>query len=227
MESPEELSVQEGYAAWAIHYDFDGNPLIPLEGPAVLKRLGPVQGKLVLDLGCGTGRHAIALANLGAKVWALDGSEAMLRQAVAKPGANAISWAKHLFPAPLPFLDQSFDAVVLGLVAEHLQDLSAALGKVARVLRADGRCVLSSLHPDRLLEGQRARFIDPETGLRQPIATVPRSVADYLQAGASAGLTLEVEQSLIVEPSLAAQYPRASRYLGQPLGWVACWTKSA
>ncbi len=225
MENPVELSVEAGYAAWASFYDVDGNPLIPLEGPAVLRMVGLIQGRQVLDLGCGTGRHAIALAKLGAKVWGLDGSSAMLRQAIAKPGSDSVAWAKHLFPAPLPFLDQTFDAVVLGLIAEHLQNLPAALLEVARVLRPAGRCVLSSLHPDRLMEGQRARFIDPETGLRQPITTVPRTVDDYLAAGARAGLNLEADQSLVVEPPLAALYPRAARYLGQPLGWVVCWTK--
>ena len=63
MESAEELTVAEGYAAWAALYDGDGNPLIALEGPAVLAWAGPTAGRRALDLGCGTGRHAIALAD--------------------------------------------------------------------------------------------------------------------------------------------------------------------
>src|SRR4051794_28393841 len=61
-ESAEELSARDGYAAWAACYEEDGNPLMPLEGPAVAKLFGSVQGKRALDLGCGTGRHTLALA---------------------------------------------------------------------------------------------------------------------------------------------------------------------
>src|SRR5581483_11328891 len=60
-ESPEELPVQAGYAAWASCYDDDGNPLIALEEPAVRAWFGPLHGKRALDLGCGTGRHTAAL----------------------------------------------------------------------------------------------------------------------------------------------------------------------
>ena len=61
MESSEELPVREGYAAWSPYYDDDGNPLIALEGPAMQGWFGPVEGRRALDLGCGTGRHTLAL----------------------------------------------------------------------------------------------------------------------------------------------------------------------
>ena len=51
--------------------------------------LGDVRGRRVLDLGCGTGRHAIPLAAAGAVVTAVDFSEQMLAAARRKPGASA------------------------------------------------------------------------------------------------------------------------------------------
>jgi hypothetical protein len=96
---------------------------------------------------------------------------------------------------------------------------------VARVLEPGGRCLLSALHPDRTAQGQRARFIDPGTGLRRPILTYHRTTIDYCAAAASAGLILTGEQTLTVLPLLADRLPRARPYLGQTLGWMACWTK--
>jgi hypothetical protein len=83
----------------------------------------------------------------------------------------------------------------------------------------------SALHPDRTAEGQRARFIDPQTGRRRPIATIHRTVADYLAAARAAGLRLEGEQALVVPPELAERLPRAAPYVGRNLGWVACWCR--
>jgi SAM-dependent methyltransferase len=141
-------------------------------------------------------------------------------------GARArIHWVRHALPRPLPFREATFDLAVLGLVAEHIDDLTRALGEVARVLTPGGRCILSALHPERTAEGQRARFIDPQTGLRRPIATVHRTTDDYLAAADAAGLRLEGQHGLAVTADLADRLPRAARYLGRNLGWVACWSR--
>ena len=68
------LSPRAGYDAWAPIYDGDGNPLIAVEGPAVASLLGDLRGLLALDVGCGTGRHALAMAEAGARVVGLDPS---------------------------------------------------------------------------------------------------------------------------------------------------------
>src|SRR5208337_3834007 len=84
------LPTRAGYDRWAACYDTDGNPLIALEEPQVDRLLGEVRGLAVLDVGCGTGRHAIRLAGAGAIVQALDFSAGMLEQARKKPGAAGI-----------------------------------------------------------------------------------------------------------------------------------------
>lgn len=222
-EAARELSPREGYAAWASCYDDDGNPLIALEGPVVRSMFGPVAGMAALDVGCGTGRHTRSLAEAGAKVVALDPSVEMLAQARRKLAGTEVAWVRHALPDPFPFPDQCFELAVMGLVAEHIADLAAAMRDLARVVRPGGRFVLSALHPARTAEGQRARFIDPETGLRQPIATIHRSVEEYLGHGEAAGWHLIEEQSLLVGDDLAGSHPRAARYVGMPLGWVAAW----
>ena len=54
-------SVRNGYDRWAAVYDHDANPLQALEEPIVRDAIGDPHGLDVLDLGCGTGRHALWL----------------------------------------------------------------------------------------------------------------------------------------------------------------------
>ncbi len=51
------------------------------EIPMLLKQLDRTGGDRVLDLACGTGRHAVALAHAGARVVGIDNSREMIRAA--------------------------------------------------------------------------------------------------------------------------------------------------
>ena len=77
------LPAREGYDRWAEIYDTDGNPLLALEERHIGALIGDVRGRVVVDVGCGTGRHAIRLAAAGARVVALDFSPRMLEVARA------------------------------------------------------------------------------------------------------------------------------------------------
>ncbi len=226
MDDSPDIPVREGYAAWASFYDSDGNPLTALEEPVIRGWFGPIQGRRALDLGSGTGQLTLALLNEGASVAALDDSEEMMHRARAKLRGCPVDWVKHRLPAPLPFADSTFDLVVLGLVAEHVEDLAAVLAEAARVARFDAHCLISALHPDRTAQGQRARFIDPETGLRRHIATIHRPIETYLAIARDAGWSLVEESTLVVPEEMADSLPRARPYVGQALGWVARWRKA-
>ena len=96
----------------------------------------------VLDLGCGSGTLAIAVAATpGAqRVTGIDGDPEILGMARAKPGADAVEWVEGLADA-LPFEDDSFDRVVTSLLLHHLEPpvKRAALAEAHRVLRPGGR----------------------------------------------------------------------------------------
>src|SRR5215208_5489058 len=108
-------TIQSGYDRWASVYDHDGNPLIALETPEVRRLVGQIAGLGVLDLGCGTGRHSLWLAEAGATVTAVDFSEGMLNEARRKPGAEAVRFLQHDLHQRLPFADHTFDLLVSGL----------------------------------------------------------------------------------------------------------------
>jgi|tagenome__1003787_1003787.scaffolds.fasta_scaffold20986928_5 SAM-dependent methyltransferase len=98
----------------------------------------------LLDVGCGTGRFArFAAARLGARVWGVDPSEAMLDAARAATGGERLGWRRAVAER-LPFRARWFDAAHMHLVAHLLDDRPAAFRELARVVAPGGRVVVVS-----------------------------------------------------------------------------------
>lgn len=96
-------------------------------------------GSQVLNVGAGQGSFSLLLEERGFQVTSTDLAEAaleVLRRAVSGPVCRADA-------TELPFEPQSFDSVVLGEVLEHVEDDSAALHEVRRVVRPGGVVALS------------------------------------------------------------------------------------
>jgi SAM-dependent methyltransferase len=103
--------------------------------------LGDVRGKVVLDLGCGTGTDTTRLALRGAQVKAVDISPELLRLAERRLAANFVTPGVELVVGSahdLPFANESVD-IVFGIAILHHLDLVAAAHGVRRVLRPGGR----------------------------------------------------------------------------------------
>ena len=215
--SDELTTVREGYDRWAAVYDHDGNPLQGLEEPVVRAAVGDVNGLEVLDLGCGTGRHALWLAAAGARVTAVDFSEGMLAEAKQKPGAERVRWVAHDLHTPLPFAAGTFDRVVSGLVLEHLHELDGFFANARRVLKGGGRAVVSAMHPAMFLRGTQARFTDPASGELVSPGSVPHSVGAFVMAAVRAGFRLEAVDEYAPDAAFADRYPRAGKYVGWPM----------
>jgi SAM-dependent methyltransferase len=134
-----------GRAAFTRLYD----PVMALtmrEGTFRPRLLAAVSGALphggrVLDVGCGTGTFALALAaaRFDAEVVGVDGDPEALEIARGKREGDRVTWREGLAGA-IPAEDASADAVVLSLVLHHLtrEAKGEALAEARRVLTPGG-----------------------------------------------------------------------------------------
>ena len=217
MLDPLHVPTRDGYDLWASLYDSEDNPLIALEERHFARLLGEVGGLRVLDVGCGTGRHAIPIAAAGAEVLAMDFSEGMLARARTKPGGERVRFLQQDLGARLPEPDQSFDRVLCCLVLDHVADLPRLLAEMARLCRPEGFILISVMHPAMMLLGIQARFTDPQSGRVVWPASVPNRICDYVMAAGSAGCRIEQMEEHAVDEQLAVRSPRAAKYLGWSL----------
>jgi ubiquinone/menaquinone biosynthesis C-methylase UbiE len=220
MENPISMEIvptQAGYDRWAEFYDAEDNPLVLLEEQHIGRLAGGVAGLAVADIGCGTGRHALRWAAAGARVTAVDFSEAMLQRARAKPGAEAVTFLRHDLAEPLPLAGAAFDRVFCCLVLDHIAELDKFFLELRRICRPTGRVIISVMHPAMSLRGVQARFIEAATGRRISPASHAHQMSDYLMAAVRAGLALEHVSEHLADAALAARSPRAGKYLGWPM----------
>jgi ubiquinone/menaquinone biosynthesis C-methylase UbiE len=100
---------------------------------------------VVADVGAGTGFIAAGLAPHVAKVYVLDGSEAMLAQARRNLAAydNVVFEVSEGSALPLP--DQSVDAAFANMYLHHCPDPAAAIREMARILRPGGRLIITDM----------------------------------------------------------------------------------
>ncbi|HEY7172188.1 MAG TPA: class I SAM-dependent methyltransferase [Vicinamibacterales bacterium] len=99
---------------------------------------GSLGDKLVLDAGCGMGRHTRQLAPFVRRIVALDFSRAVdqaARNTAGQPNVDCIQ-ADLLAP---PFADETFDFVYSLGVLHHLEHTERALNGLVRKLRPGGR----------------------------------------------------------------------------------------
>ena len=107
----------------------------------LIRRYVPLEGRRILDVGCGIGTYVRRFRHFSPRVYGLDVSPERLAQAalpnlVAAEGEN------------LPFADGSFDVLVFNEVIEHVRDDRQAIRDALRVLKDGGHIVIYA--PNRL-----------------------------------------------------------------------------
>jgi ubiquinone/menaquinone biosynthesis C-methylase UbiE len=109
----------------------------------------------VLDLGCGDGQIARALAAQGSDVLGVDPTQLHIDVAIERGGGP-----RYLLggATKIPADDETFDAVVACLVFEHIDQMDEAMTEVARVLKPNGQFSFFLNHP--LLQTPGSGWID-------------------------------------------------------------------
>jgi malonyl-CoA O-methyltransferase len=177
-------------------------------GDELIDRLAffKLQPRVVLDLGCGTGRGSAALKSTypDANVIALDFAPGMLREAQHYLGDHLTRFERICADAlRLPFADASADLVYSNLMLQWCDPLHIAFAEVRRVLKPGGLCMFSTFGPDTLMELRDAwaaadggihvnRFMDMHdigdaamhAGLSEPVLDIERIQLTYADARA-------------------------------------------
>lgn len=117
--------------------------------PQMLKFLGDVKGKQILDLGCGEGGYSRELAQRGARVTAVDCSEPAIRYATeqAEKEGLLIEHYQRNSNDLFEIADESFDIVLCSMMLMDCEDFEGTIKEVVRVLKPGGRLFASVLHP--------------------------------------------------------------------------------
>lgn len=136
-------AIADGYAAGVETAPY--NALY--ERPAMLAMLPPVDGRRILDAGCGSGLYCELLLDRGAHVTGVDESARMLEHARQRLAGRGVDLRVADLREPLPFPDGSFDGIVSALVLHYVRDWSAPLAEFRRVLAPDGWLLFSTGHP--------------------------------------------------------------------------------
>lgn len=140
------------------------------------RRLPKKKGQKVLDVGTGLGSTAGFLTNhltKGSKIWTIDPSEEMLKDArkrLAEEGTGPIPIEfVQAKASKLDFKDNFFDTIVSVMVLHHVENLRNVLKELVRVLKKGGRLLLVDYAPEAgkylvfVREHLESDFYDPES----------------------------------------------------------------
>jgi ubiquinone/menaquinone biosynthesis C-methylase UbiE len=170
----------------------------------------PFVPQLIVDVGCGTGRFSLPLADrFRAKVIGIDPSQSMLAVARTKHGNARVEF--RLAPAEsLPLVDGSADLVFMSMVLHHLPDKDAAARECRRILRADGRFCMRTC--TREVDYPQSRFFP---GILSMLEAELPSAAEIIALFEAAGLKSCAHQ--LVTHTLATDWQQFS----DKLAWRA------
>ena len=226
------LPAQKAYRLWAESYDRQpDNLMFELDRDAVSGLLENVdlQGKRVLDIGCGTGRIWPLLQERGAAgIVGCDASSEMLDRLLAKlPQAEV-----HRVLGPeLPFLPNGcFDLAISTLTLAHLEEPVRHFREWSRILLPGGGLLITDLHPKGLVRGAQRSFTHGGKTLKihnhvYPLEEIRNGLSDL-------GFREQAARETVIDDALKETYRRHGllkvfeKFRGTPIHFAMLWLKS-
>lgn len=164
--------------AWAAAIDVDGIRVADYfeactapENRFILRNLGNIRGKRLLDLGCGAGENSVYFAMQGANCVAADYSPGMVEvalQLAARYGVEVEGCTANAMA--LDFPDNTFDIVYASNLLHHIPDPKIALKEMHRVLKPGGKaCFWDPLKHNPVINVYRRMATEVRTDDEMPL----------------------------------------------------------
>lgn len=125
-------------------------------------------GKMILDIGCGSGAYTRKLSKMGFNVVGIDYAEHVIKKAVEKSNGEEIPYIIGALPT-LPLKDGIFDIAIFIGVLQSMEDRSSAIDDIGRVLNDKGIIILMTLNSisirmiyKKIIFNFRQKIIDEE-----------------------------------------------------------------
>ncbi len=143
------------------------------------------EGKRVLDLGCGTGRHVVYLSRLGYDVYGFDSSSraiSMTQEWLQEENLEA-HLREHSMEQPFPYDTDFFDAVISVQVIHHnlMEDIKKTIKEIERVLKPEGLLFVTFpvLHSGPIEEYRNWNLMKIEEGTYIPQKGLERGIPHH------------------------------------------------
>lgn len=209
------LDTLAAYDRWATHYDHDANPLVAATGWVLTHLSLAVDGARVVELGCGTGRHAAPVLAAGATAYlGVDGSPGMLAQAQARVADPRAAWLTADLAALPACPGPRFDRALIVLVLEHVEAPAPLFAALADWLAPGATLRILELHPERIAAGTAAHFVDD--GVEHRFASFAHEPAALTAALTDAGF-IAAARTWHADGELLAAVPRLAKHAGRPI----------
>lgn len=141
----DEKIIKKVYSAWSKTYDEEDNPALYVEEKYYHKLFTFKPEEKVLDIGCGTGRTIHALKDK-CQIEGCDISEEML--IVARRKNPNVKFKNQDISKGLEYKEKEFHSVLCSFVISHLKNIDFLFKEISRILKSNGRLILSTIHPE-------------------------------------------------------------------------------
>ncbi len=200
----------QAYDHWAATYDYQaGNVVFALESSIFTDMLAGVsiEGKIVLDIGCGTGRHWPEILACGPReIIGIDSSSRMLEQLKSRqPGARTLCAAGDRLT---DIDDASCDVIVSTLTLAHIPNSPRVIHEWYRKLRSGGAMLITDFHPEAIRAGMKRTFV--ANGKTIEIEHHVTELRVLCEIAAMTGLTVVSQTERTINESVRPLFERAN-----------------